>query len=196
MTIIYHCKQLNASCRVMFEHIIPRLKATETSSSAELFFQSVLTKDIVDVILINMMKFLRKYALWSILTASLPLALIAAVVLCVSAVPAPKKTVERISNAAVCRTQLPLVPAQEEKPDASALLQNGVRGALPAALVSRRNGERPNCRLPRDGNAALIPAAGLQLAAAFTCTKIDFAAVERQILFKHSIPPRAGPAVV
>ena len=160
-------------------------------------FQSVLTKDIVDVILINMMNILRKYALWPILTASLPVALIAAAVLCISAVPAPEKTAERISNAAVCRTQLPpLSPAQEEKPDASALLQNGVRGASPAALFSRRNGERPNCRLLRDGNAALIPAAVLQLAATFTCTKIDFAAIELQTLFKHSIPPRAGPAIV
>ena len=144
-----------------------------------------------------MMKLFRKYDFWSALTVSLPLAMIAALLLCLTAATLPDKTPAAFTGTAVCRTELPpLVHVPEDKSDASALFQQTLPGSLPAALLSRRNGERPNCRLLRDSNAAPLTPVKLLLPIVFSCAKLDFAAFELHTFFKHAIPPRAGPAAV
>lgn len=145
----------------------------------------------------DMMKLLRKYDLRPALTVSLFLTMIAALLLCLTAAPIPEKTTAARRGPTVCRTELPpLAPVHEEKSDASALFQGIVPGTLPAALVSRRNGERPNCRLLRDSNAAPLSPVKLLLPIVFNCAKLDFAAFELHTFFKYAIPPRAGPAAV
>jgi len=90
----------------------------------------------------------------------------------------------------------PLAPVQEENSDSNGILRGLLPGTLPPALVTRRSGERINCRLLRDSNTDIARPVSLHIPVAFFKQRAVAPILEFHTFLQHSLPPRAGPAVV
>ena len=128
---------------------------------------------------------------------SLPLAVMEVLVLFqIFSAPAPE-----ISSTASWhfsgKTELPpLAPDPEENSDSGGTLRGLLPGTLPPALVSRRSGERVNCRLLRDSNTDIVRPAVLRIPETFLKQRAAVPALEFHTFLQHSLPPRAGPSAV
>ena len=90
----------------------------------------------------------------------------------------------------------PLVPAPEENSDTDGTLRGLLPGTLPPALVSRRSGERVNCRLLRDNNTDIVCPVSLHIPPVFLKQRAAAPVFEFHTFLQHSLPPRAGPHAV
>lgn len=90
----------------------------------------------------------------------------------------------------------PLVPAPEENSDTDGTLRGLLPGTLPPALVSRRSGERVNCRLLRDNNTDIVCPVSLHIPPVFLKQRAAAPVFEFHTFLQHSLPPRAGPRAV
>ena len=90
----------------------------------------------------------------------------------------------------------PLVPAPEENSDTDGTLRGLLPGTLPPALVSRRSGERVNCRLLRDRNTEIVCPAVLHIPTVFLKQRAAAPVFEFHTFLQHSLPPRASPRAV
>ena len=128
---------------------------------------------------------------------SMPLAVIGAVIFLHSVstpVPAVPSTVSwHFSNKA---DQPPLAPVSEKNSDSGSALRGFLPGTLPPALVTRRSGERVNCRLLRDSNTDIARPVSLPLPTAFFKQRAFAPVFEFHTFLQHSLPPRAGPHTV
>ena len=143
------------------------------------------------------MKPLRTHIKIMLRLLSMPLAVIGAVIFLHSVstpVPAVPSTVSwHFSNKA---DQLPLAPAPEGNSDSGSALQGFLPGTLPPALVTRRSGERVNCRLLRDSNTDIARPVSLNIPVAFFRQRAVAPVFEFHTFLQHSLPPRAGPHTV
>ena len=128
---------------------------------------------------------------------SLPLAMIGAMFF-LHTVSTPEPAVQstvswHFSNKA---DQPPLAPVSEKNSDSNGILRGLLPGTLPPALVTRRSGERVNCRLLRDSNTDIARPVSLHIPVAFFKQRAVAPILEFHTFLQHSLPPRAGPHTV